>query len=59
MDTNLQKYTAFLKTAELGSFTRAAEELGYTQSAVSRMIKSLEEDWGIRLLERDSGSVRL
>ena len=40
---SLQKYTALLKTVELGSISRAAEEMGYTQSAVSRMIADLEE----------------
>ena len=32
---NLNKYQILLKTVELGSITRAAEALGYTQSAVS------------------------
>ena len=31
MKVNQSKYLAFLKTAELGSITRAAEALGYTQ----------------------------
>lgn len=38
MDTNLQKYMAFLKTVEYGSFTKAAEVLHYSQSGISRMI---------------------
>ena len=41
MDNNLQKYLAFIKTVDSGSFTRAAEALGYTQAAVSQMIRSL------------------
>ena len=58
MDGNLQKYDAFIKTAELGSFTRAAEALAYSQSSVSKMIADLEQEWGIRLLERSkSGAV--
>ena len=32
MATNIQKYLAFLKTVEYGSFTRAGELLGYTQA---------------------------
>lgn len=40
----LQKYHAFLKVVELGSITRAAEALGYTQSAVSRMVADLEDE---------------
>ena len=56
---SLAKYQALLKTAELGSMTRAAEELGYTQSAVSRMIADLEEEWAVSLLTRGRGGVVL
>ena len=38
MDMNLQKYLAFAKTVECGSFTKAAELLNYSQSGISRMI---------------------
>ena len=38
MDPNILKYLAFAKAAELGSFTKAAEELHYSQSGVSRKI---------------------
>ena len=38
----VEKYEAFLRVAELGNLTRAAEELGYTQSAVSRIVADLE-----------------
>ena len=41
MDTNVQKYMAFIKTVEYGSFTKAAEILNYSQSAVSRMINAI------------------
>lgn len=44
---SLQKYAALLKTIELGSISRAAEQMGYTQSAVSRMIMDLEEEWDL------------
>lgn len=44
MDMNLQKYLAFVKTAEYGSFTRAAELLNYSQSGISRMIADLERE---------------
>ncbi|MDR1571842.1 MAG: LysR family transcriptional regulator [Clostridiales Family XIII bacterium] len=59
MDMNLQKYIAFAKTAECGSFTRAAEMLNYSQSGVSRMIGDLEKEWRLALLERGRGGVRL
>ena len=59
MDTNIQKYLAFVKTAECGSFTKAAALLSYSQSGISRMIQDLESDWNITLLERSKGGVRL
>lgn len=59
MDMNLQKYLAFVKTAEYGSFTKAAEILNYSQSSVSRMINDLEKEWNITLLERGIGGVKL
>mgnify|MGYP001362367628 CR=1 FL=1 len=59
MDTNVQKYLALLRTAECGSFTRAAELLHYSQSGVSRMIRDLEREWQVTLLERSRAGVRL
>lgn len=55
----LQKYHAFLKVVELGSITRAAEALGYTQSAVSRMVADLEDEWNLSLLRRSRGGLSL
>lgn len=43
---------AFVTVARLGSFSLAARELGYTQSAVSQQVAALERDLGARLLER-------
>ena len=43
MDNNLQKYQAFVKTVETGSFTHAARLLNYAQSSVSKMIADLEK----------------
>ena len=59
MDMNIQKYLAFLKTVEYGSITKAAEILSYSQSGVSRMIQDIEKEWGLSLLERSRGGVRL
>lgn len=59
MDMNLQKYLAFVKTVEYGSFTRAAEHLNYSQSGVSRMIQDLEQEWKVTLLDRSRAGVKL
>ena len=59
MEMNLQKYLSFVKTAECGSFTKAAELLDYSQSSISRMIGDLEREWKVSLLERSVGGVRL
>lgn len=52
MDNNILKYLAFIKTVDKGSFTKAAEELNYAQSSVSKMVADLENEWGVILLER-------
>lgn len=56
---SIKKYETLLKTVDLGSLTRASEELGYTQSAISHTLTSLEEELGLRLLVRDRAGVRL
>ena len=47
MDT--VKLAALLTAAELGSISKAAEALGYTQSGVTHIINSLEEEAGFPL----------
>lgn len=55
----IKNFEAFVKAAELQSFTRAAEALGYTQSGVSQMIAGLEEEFGFPLFTRGRGGARL
>lgn len=55
----MQRYIAFCKIMEYGSFTRAAEALGYTQAAVSQMVASLENEFSLKLLIRTRGGVKL
>jgi DNA-binding transcriptional LysR family regulator len=50
---------AFVEAAELGSFTRAAERLKVSPSALSRRIGQLEKEVGLRLLHRTTRAVRL
>jgi len=59
MDNPLLKYLAFIKTVEQGSFTRAARELDYAQSSISKMVADLESEWGMTLLERSKSGVCL
>lgn len=55
----LRALTAFEAAARLGSFRRAADELGITRSAVSHQVKALEETLGITLFRRDTRSAEL
>ena len=41
---NIIKYRLLVKAIELGNLTKAASELGYTQSGASHQIKSVEEE---------------
>ncbi len=56
---NLHKLQVFVTVARVKSFTRAAEELLLTQSAVSQHIQGLEAQLGARLFERSHRGVRL
>lgn len=55
----MNRYLAFQKVVELGSFTKAADVLGYTQPAMSQMITSLEKELSIKLLYRSRYGIRL
>lgn len=55
----LRNIKTFARIAEVGSFTRVATELGYTQSAVTMQVKQLERELGCVLFERLGRSVRL
>ncbi|WP_405167356.1 LysR family transcriptional regulator [Nocardia sp. NBC_01499] len=58
-DVSLTALRVFRTVAEQGTFTAAAGTLGYTQSAVSRQIASLERMAGTELLERHREGVKL
>jgi len=55
----MNSYYAFIKAIETGSFTKAAEELGYTQSAISQMVHSLEEELSTTLILRSRTGITL
>ena len=54
---NIRKYEAFVRAVELGSLSKAAEELGYTQSGISHMRQSLEDEVGFPLMVRVSSGI--
>ena len=56
---NMHRYKAFLKVVEVGSFTKAAELLGYTQPALSQMMTALERELSMKLLYRSRYGIRL
>ncbi len=49
---NMRQVRAFVSVAETSSFTKAAQLMNLTQSAISHSIKSLEEQLGVCLIER-------
>src|ERR1700712_1326197 len=57
MPANLNDLAAFVAVARERSFTRAAAQLGVSQSALSHTLRLLEERLGVRLLTRPTRSV--
>lgn len=55
----MNRYIALQKILELGSFTKAANALGFTQSSISQMIASLENELSIKLLSRSRHGIKL
>ena len=55
----LRNLITFIHVAEHGSFTRAAEQLGYSQSTISFQIKQLEDELGCLLFERINHTITL
>jgi len=55
----MQALRAFEAAARTRSLTRAAESLHLTHGAISHQIKSLEADFGVRLVEREGRGIRL
>lgn len=56
---DLQSLNIFIQVAELNSFTRAGEKLGYSQPTVSFQIKQLEKELGVLLFDRIGHTVSL
>ncbi len=56
---DLRSLNIFIEVAELGSFTRAGEKLGYSQPTISFQIKQLEREMGVPLFDRIGHTVSL
>ncbi len=56
---DLRSLGTFVEAAELGSFTRAGQKLGYSQPTVSFQIKQLEQELGVPLFERIGHTITL
>lgn len=59
MNITLRQLQAFVAVAETRNFTRAAQRLHVAQSAISLMVKELEDDLGVRLFDRTTRHVEL
>lgn len=59
MNITLRQLRAFIAAADCGSFTRAAEALNLTQSALSGLIKELEQNLGVKLFDRSTRQLHL
>jgi DNA-binding transcriptional LysR family regulator len=59
MNVGIRQLKTFLAVARHGSFSRAAEEVGASQSAVSLAIRHIESELGVKLLDRTTRQVRL
>ncbi len=56
---NLADIRSFVLIAQLGNFTKAAEQLGVSRSHVSRQITNLEQQIGVTLLQRTTRTLNL
>ncbi|UTH76523.1 LysR family transcriptional regulator [Chromobacterium sp. IIBBL 290-4] len=56
---NFQAVVSFLQAAEAGSFSQAARRLGVTPAAVSKHVRQLEDELGVRLVHRNSRALAL
>ena len=54
-----KKLEILMTAADLGSFTKASEVVGYTQSGLTHMMDALEREVGFPLLQRDHSGIRL
>lgn len=56
---DLKKWHVFLSVAKYGNFTKAGDELGYTQSGITQMMKNLETEVGFPLFNKTNHGISL
>ena len=56
---DIKKYEVLLSTLDKGCFAKACEDLGYTQPAITHMMKSMEREIGFPLLKRSNKGIQL
>ncbi|WP_062605750.1 LysR family transcriptional regulator [Caballeronia calidae] len=59
MNVTLRQLRVFIEVSRLRSFSRAGDEIGLTQSAVSRCVRELEGEIGLKLIDRTTREVQL
>ena len=59
LNVTLRQLRVFIEVAKLQSFSRAGDEIGLTQSAVSRCVRELEGEIGLKLVDRTTREVQL
>ncbi|WP_133649149.1 LysR family transcriptional regulator [Paraburkholderia flava] len=59
MNVTLRQLRVFIEVSRLQSFSRAGDEIGLTQSAVSRCVRELEAEIGLKLIDRTTRDVQL
>lgn len=55
----IQKYEVLLNAVEYGSFSKTAQAMDYTQSAITHIIRGIEKEWGVKLFARSYSGVTL
>lgn len=55
----IRNLKTYIEVCEKNSFTKAAQEMGYTQSTVTAQIKQLEEELGVLLFDRNGKHIQL
>lgn len=56
---NITKLRAFITVADLGSLTKSAEKMGYSQPGIGKMIESLERDLNVLLFTRNNSKLEI